>query len=196
MFGALEFREALGEERSLAISLFREVYIADVGFVPTDSMDSVAHHLVALTPNGRMVGTIRLIGAEARPFPVEDHVNLAAILSADRAVGLLDHFAIAPEFRRISKNLFLQFALLKLAFEKARVLKLTDLVIYSLPSLQRLYRSASFELTELKFVFPSFGREMSLLKMDITRLEAGDANAVNTPLLEALLKAPPPSFRL
>src|SRR5262245_44094195 len=64
------------------------------------SLDERAYHLLALSDDGVAVGAMRLLGPAARPFEMEESLELERFLRPGHPPGEITRFCIAPAFRR------------------------------------------------------------------------------------------------
>jgi hypothetical protein len=84
--------------------------------------------------------------------------------------------------------------MLKLAYDFARKLGLTDLVLTALPQLYHLYRMGFFEPVGLTFEHTTWGK-VHVMRLDLTRLEARRASQ-DTPMARLLFATDLPNFLL
>jgi hypothetical protein len=178
VFDGLAFRVAAGEERTRALELQHQVYAEDLGHVPEDSFDARAHFLVACADNGGVVAVFRLVGPEQRPFDLEAFVNVKEILAPGRIPALVGRLCIRRDHRNISKHMFLQIGLFKLAYAFAEKRGITDLLLYTYPKLIAFYRGALFNLVNRTFEHPDWGT-VHLMHLDLLGLEARCAQSRN-----------------
>lgn len=109
-----EFRKITRDD-PLMVEVYRlryKVYCEEWGFehrddhpggLEQDEFDSCSVHLGAFSrENGQLVGTMRLIRASDRGFPIEHHCRITADLSAlpKERTGEISRLAISKEFRR------------------------------------------------------------------------------------------------
>lgn len=171
MFEGLVFKEAVGPERERALELQNQVYIDDLGLVPTDPFDADAHFLIARTDAGDVVAVFRLVGPEQRPFDFEALVTLAEIIAPDRTPALVGRLCVRRDHRNVSKHMFMQIGMFKLAYAFAEKHGITDLFLYTYPNLIAFYRGGLFELVDRTFKHPDWG-EVHLMHLDLVGLEA------------------------
>ena len=169
MLGGLIFKVANPAEQALAVALRAQVYIRDLGTLPKDELDQTAHHLVALNETGEVVGAVRLVGPEGRPFDLEQFVPLSSFLPEGNAVGLIGRLCVRPDYRTVSQRLFVQAGILKLTYLFSRRRQITDLIMYTYPNLINFYRGALFSLVGISFAHPYWG-DVHVMHLDLQRL--------------------------
>ena len=189
------FKEADSAEREKALALFRDVYTQDVGHVPEDELDIVACHLIAKTPEGDVVASLRLVGPEQRPFDIERHCDLAPHLSTDAAPGMLGRLSVRHDMRRIQCAVPLHLGMLKLALHFAKAHEITDLFLYAMPHLITFYRGAFFVPLDCSFVYLPLNVRMQVMQLNLRDLECRQTSS-RTPRLDFLLSPRPSNFRL
>ncbi|MDX2168785.1 MAG: hypothetical protein SF182_17060 [Deltaproteobacteria bacterium] len=163
------FKVAVGPDIGPAVNLFRQVYEADVGFVPSDGMDDSATYLIAKCTDGDVAATLRFLGPEHRPFVFEKSCEVA--LPDGSRPALLSRFSVSPLFRAAPRSIALHFGMLKLAVEFALPLGVTDLLQYTQPHLINFYRAAFFEATGVTFELPPLQSKMHVLRLNLRTLD-------------------------
>lgn len=157
-------------ERTPALQLIRENYLRDLGHFPVDGFDDAAIFIAASTLDGRMIGALRYLPPNVRPFDFESFVDLAPILSADRIPALIGRMAVDPGHRAARRGHIVQLGLLREACSLSRKLQVTDLLLYAYPKLAKVYRNVLFEPLHASFYHPTAGSLMELLRLDLTSL--------------------------
>ena len=191
---AFTFKVATACERDQAQSLFESVYQQDVGYVPRDELDPVAHYLIAQSNDHRVVGTFRLLGPKHRPFDIERYIDLSKHLPVGAAPALTGRLSICSDQRRVPHTLAIQIGLLRLACEFAKKNDITHLLLYTLSHLSTFYRKASFESTGVSFTFEPLKRRMHIMKLDLSKLSSSPSTAHS---LTRFMAGPlPPNIRI
>jgi hypothetical protein len=89
---------------------------------------------------------------------VESFVAISSIQDfTTRVVAEISRFVIHPELRLIRINQFVHLGMLKLLYEYAGRVGLTDLFALSLPHLDRLYEMAMFRRVGQSAIHPTWG---------------------------------------
>jgi len=189
------FKTATNEERAGALALYRRVYLADVGFVPSDLPDEEGTYLVAHHQPQGLVATLRFLGPEHRPFDFEKRCDLAPLLSPESSAALIGRFCVDPDFRAAPRSMILHLGMLKLALAHARGKGVSDLVLYTQPHLIRFYRSAYFHPTGVSFDYPNLPHRMHVMVLRIADL-AGRSRQRSSARTEILLSEDLPNFIL
>lgn len=192
LFEGLTFKVAETEERAAALDLCRQVYQEDLGHVPIDGRDDVAHHLIALDSRGDVVAGFRVVGPENRPFDFERSVDLGAILGPARSPALIGRLTIRRDHRSVRKAAFLQVGMLKLAHAFAERRGITDFFLYTYPNLIKFYRGSFFDLLDVTFEHPDWG-SVHLMRMNVTELPRRCASSRSS-LAKLLLDGEMPNF--
>jgi predicted GNAT family N-acyltransferase len=190
----LTFKVATPVERLRAAELQRQVYAEDVGHVPSDSFDARAHHLVVINEAEEVVAAFRIVGPEQRPFDIEQHLDLATILSGHRRPGLIGRLCIRRDYRSVSRHMMLPFGVLKLAYGFSRQRGITDLLLYTYPNLVTFYRGAFFRLIEPPIEHPAWGR-VHVMHLDLVELYDRLTHSYQ-PLARFLCQSDLPNFLL
>lgn len=171
MFEGLSFKVAAGSERARALELQHLVYGEDLGHVPHDRFDACAHLLIACADGGDIVAAFRLIGPEQRPFDIEAVINLDKVIGPGRTPALVGRLCVRRDYRKVSKQAFLQVGIFRLAYAFAQRRAITDFVLYTYPNLIAFYRGGLFELVDGTFKHPDWG-DVHLMHLDLNGLEA------------------------
>jgi len=174
----LRFAEA-GDEahRAAALDVIAATYQADLGHVPVDRFDHRARFLVALAPDGGVVGALRYLPPSAWPFDLGEFVDISSLLPADRVAGMLGRMSVRRGYRRVSSGNLIQMGLFRLACGVALSDGVSDLLIYSFDELARVYQSLGFLRQPLAFFHPVAKRRMSVLSLDLRRMATTPSEA-------------------
>lgn len=155
--GDLIFRVAGPENLEEALHLREAVYERDRGYLPNDQLEDLAKHFVAIA-SSRVVGYLRLLGPETRPFDLEASVDLRDLLGPDARPALVGRLCIHPSYRRIGKSLPIGTGLLSFILCYAGQHKITDLLLYTYDDLRNFYRAARFVDTNITFHHRDWGK--------------------------------------
>jgi predicted GNAT family N-acyltransferase len=192
-----EFRFEVADPstRIAAKALFERVYAADVGFVPQDDFDSRGAHLVAISASGDVASCLRFLGAEERPFDIEDSCQIEQIVGHNASPALIGRFSVAESYRIAPRSIVLHLGMLKLALDYSRARGVTDLLLYTQPHLIAFYRHAFFQETGISFPYPPLAEPMQIMRLRLQEFEKlAHANA--SPSLQILFAAELPNFRI
>lgn len=195
LLSTFTFKEATQDERAQAIALFREVYSRDIGHVPEDAFDPVAHHLIAKTPAGEVVASFRLLGPNQRPFDIERFCDLSPHLSPEAVPALLGRLSVRHDMRSIHQAVVIQLGMLKLAILFAKNHAITDLFLYAMPHLITFYRGAFFKPLDCTFLYAPLSTSMRIMQLDLRDLERRQLES-NSKRLYFLLRAEPSNFHV
>jgi predicted GNAT family N-acyltransferase len=190
------FSEAAPSERIGAIQLFRRVYQQDIGHIPEDNLDELAHHLIAKTPQGDIVASLRLLGPELRPFDIEPFCDLSAHLSDDSVPALIGRLSLSHHLRALRQSIPLQLGMLKLAITFARRHSLTDLFLYAMPHLISVYRTGFFKPIPCTFHYAPLNLDMQVMQLNIRELETRRRLTSSSPRLNFLFNSQRQNFRV
>ncbi len=152
------------------------VYGRDLGHVPADGLDDRSYHLIARTHGGEVIAAFRIVGPEHRPFDFEQFVPLDTIIAPGGVPALIGRLCVRPDYRPVGKGIYLQFGLLKLAWDFCAKNSITDLFLYTYDNLIEFYRGAFFELLEFSFNHPDWGG-VRLMHLDLTSLRERCVNS-------------------
>ncbi len=179
------FKLADDAERAAALELRSRIYSAELGSPGLDRFDAGAHHVVGLEATGAVIASVRIIGAELRPFDIESLFNLETIVPLDRNPAEISRFCIDPRHRQMSRDHMLHFGMLKAVYDLATKLDITDIITLGLPHLKNLYRVGYFAEVGEPCLHPTWGpaQPMRLDLIELRRRHAGSANAVARLLL-------------
>lgn len=192
MLGGLTFKLANTAEQALAVALREQVYTKDLGAVPKDNLDQTAYHLVALNDAGAVVGAVRLLGPEHRPFDLERFVPISSFLPEPSAVGLIGRLCVRPDYRTVSQRLFVQAGILKLTYLFSLHRGITDLIMYTYPNLINFYRGAFFSPVGISFPHPYWG-VVHVMHLDLRKLN-NKCTTHHSSLSRFLLQPPGSNF--
>lgn len=188
------FTRAEGAERAHALELRRQVYAVDWPGVTEDAvvdeLDGRALHFIAKDTAGTVVAAFRMIPPDRRPFDIEHFVALEDFLPPGRVPAEVGRLCVRHENRSIRSDAFVHLGLLKLSYDYARALGVTDLLLKAAPRLRTLYGAAGFEPVGLVLRHPSYGEE-HVMRMDLVALQS---NPPHSAVATFLLTGRPPSF--
>jgi len=189
------FKEAAVDERPAARALFHEVYTHDIGHVPEDGLDDLAHHLIAKSTSGEVVASFRLLGPQLRPFDIERFCDLTHHIARDAKPALLGRLSIRHDMRSVQQSTLLQVGMLKLAVLFAQQHSLSDLFLYAMPHLITFYRGGFFTPLDCYFFYAPLAVSMQIMQLNIRDLQDRYLKSRST-RLAFLLGSQPPNFVL
>lgn len=195
LLSTFTFKEATHHERTEAIALFRQVYRRDIGHVPEDAFDPVAHHLIAKTAADEVVASFRLLGPQQRPFDIERFCDLSPHLSPEATPALLGRLSVRHDMRSMHHAVVLQLGMLKLAILFAQTRAISDLFLYAMPHLITFYRGAFFRPLDCNFFYAPLYTSMRIMQLDLRDLERRQLES-KSPRLYFLLHAQPSNFHV
>jgi len=169
LFEGLVLRVAAPNERQGVLAFRSQIYRQELGDNGVDRFDDSAHHLVVCETAGRIVAALRIVGPENRPLPLEELVDLSAILSPERTPAEVARFCVARDYRQMRRGQMIHIGMLKLVHDFSIKNRITDLFTLVLPHLKNLYRSAFFTATGITCHHPIFGHA-ELLHLDILQV--------------------------
>lgn len=186
LLGALRFKIATASEIPAALALRSRIYSKERGAEGIDSWDDVALHLVALDCAGTVVGTVRLIEAQYRPFDLENFFNIDRLSPPILHAAEISRFAVSPSARRLAAGQMIHLGLLKLLFDLSEAHQYSDLVSMGLPHLLPLYRAAYFTVTDQSVEHPIWGMaHLMRLNLADTRRRCEERSTATSRLLLA-----------
>jgi N-acyl-L-homoserine lactone synthetase len=166
---------AMGADIERAIAVRRLVYIDEFGFAfggggPRDSFDDRAYHLLATTAADEPVGSLRFLDAPARPFEIEEFLDITSLLPADRHPAEITRLCILAEYRKISKAAFVHLSMFEAVMRLAHGLGVTDIVASTRADLKSFYAYLLFETYESSvYRHPGIGDAVhTLMRLDLT----------------------------
>lgn len=139
-----------GSAAGEALEIRRRVYMEELGFAlggtgPGDSHDARALHLVARTETGEAVASLRLLEPTARPFEIEQFIDLSAHLNPSWRPAEITRLCILAAHRRITEASFVHLALLRSVLDLTRRLDVTHIVAWTRPELMSFYKYVLFD---------------------------------------------------
>lgn len=188
------FKVAKPSEFQDALDLRRTVYVQERGYAPEDSLDLVAHLLIACDVNGEVVACSRLVPPEQRPFDIEGFVDLRSIVPASANPAEVGRLCVRADHRKGPGGRFLQLGILKLSCLLAEKLKVTHFVMYTFEELRDYYRSVRFVDSGITFTHPGYREVMRVMYLDLIELRL-DPRGVSSRLVQFLF-SPNPKFSL
>jgi predicted GNAT family N-acyltransferase len=179
------FKVPNDSERRAALAMRSRIYATELGSAGLDHFDAAAHHVVAVTPDARVIATVRIIGPEQRPFDIESLFNLSAVLPPNRVPAEISRFCVDPGHRQMHRRHMLHFGMLKAVYDLATKLNITDIVTLGLPHLKNLYRIGYFSEMGGACVHPVWGpaHPMRLDLVELRRRYASSSNGLASLLL-------------
>ncbi len=178
VLAGFRFRRVEGNEQTAALELRRRVYAADWPSVSAteviDELDARAYHFIAEDAAGVTIAAFRMIGPSGRPFDMEHFVAIENFLQSDRVPAEVGRLCIRHENRSIRSDAFVLLGLLKLAYDFARGLGVTDLLLKAAPRLIKVYGAAGFRPVGVVIRHPSYGEE-HVMRLDLLALESQPA---------------------
>lgn len=154
--GGLTFEIAGPSLLTEALRFRDAVYARDRGFVPSDQMEGEAQHLVAIAFQG-VVGYMRLLGPDVRPFDLEASVDLRCLLGSTARPALVGRLCVHPAYRRIDRSLPIRSGLMDITLNCAAENRITHLLLYTYDDLLVFYRAARFVDTKIIFEHKEWG---------------------------------------
>lgn len=141
----ISFRLVNTSELHLVLQARTRTYLADLGRDVDDGNDPLGHHVIAIRATGEVLGGVRLLGPELRPFDFESTLDLSPAVRLGERPALLGRLFLSPEFRPVARSTPLLVGLLREVLSLGSRLRLTHLYIYSFEHLLTFYRRAGFE---------------------------------------------------
>ena len=154
-----------------AVRLQQYVYARDLGHVPKDETELSARHFVAITSR-KVVACFRLLGPETRPFDLEASIDLGSLLGSEARPALVGRLCIHPAYRKVRQSLLISAGLMKLVLQYAAQNRITDLLLYTYPELQNLYRVAGFRDANVVFHHKDWG-DIRLMRRSLVHPDHG-----------------------
>ena len=169
------FERVTPEQLPVVLAIREHTYVREKGralkVIQEDAFDQTAINFLASTTEGEPAAAIRF--NPHRPFELESYINIEAYIPSGRRPAEINRFCVLPQFRRISRSGFVHLGLLKIVYDYATSLGVTDLFICTNPQLQRLYESALFEpLTGPTIRYEIWEGDLQMLmKLDLLSLK-------------------------
>jgi len=157
-----------------AIEIRRRVYIEEFKFDlggqgPSDEIDNRAYHLIAKTPRGELVASLRLVDEPDRPFEIEKFVDLYSFLRPGWRPAEITRLCIMAPFRRITKASFVHLALLEAVLQLTSRLGISHIVASTRQELMPVYRYLLFDAyPDITYNHPEIGNALhTLMSLDL-----------------------------
>ena len=170
------FERATPDKLSVVLDIREHTYVREKGralkVIQEDDFDQRAINFLASTTKGEPVAAIRF--NPYRPFEMESYINIETYIPSGRRPAEINRFCVLPQFRKISRSGFVHLGLLKIVYDYATSIGVTDLFICTNPHLQRLYESALFEpLTSPTIPYEIWEGDLQMLmKLDLLSLKS------------------------
>ena len=132
-------------DRDAALEVREQLYCNELGYrweSREDRFDAGATIAVIRTQDGRVIGSIRIVGPEARPFEIEKYIPIGDILPQDSRPAEVNRYCVVPAFRGIANSV--HFAAFSFAIERAQLEQFSHFVIATKPALEPIYRDLLF----------------------------------------------------
>lgn len=196
MLAGFRFKRASVRDVHRVLELRRSVYASDWPTVEDDAvvddLDSRAVHFLAEDVAGVICAAFRMIPPNRRPFDIEHFIKIADFLPPKRIPAEVGRLCVRHKNRNVRSDAVVLLGLLKLAYDCARELRVTDLLLKASPRLRNLYRVAGFRPLGIILRHPSYGEE-HVMRLDLVALQSNpEASAVT----KYLVTAEPPAVRL
>lgn len=196
MLAGFRFKRASARDVPRVLELRRSVYASDWPTVEDDAvvddLDSRAVHFLAEDVAGVICAAFRMIPPNRRPFDIEHFIKIADFLPPKRIPAEVGRLCVRHKNRNVRSDAVVLLGLLKLAYDCARELRVTDLLLKASPRLRNLYRVAGFRPLGIILRHPSYGEE-HVMRLDLVALQSNpEASAVT----KYLVTAEPPAVRL
>ena len=166
----------VGNGAQEALGIRRRVYVEEFGFDlggsgPADAIDQRAHHLVARTESGEAVAALRMLDAAARPFEIEQFLDLQPHLAPACRPAEITRLCILAPYRRITHASFVHLALLRSVLELTQRLGITHIVAWTRQELMAFYKYVLFDAYEdVTFVHPGIrNARHTMVMLDLAR---------------------------
>jgi N-acyl-L-homoserine lactone synthetase len=185
-----------GDNAKEAIEVRRQVYVEEFGFDlggegPRDQIDDRAYHLVAKTPDGHLVASLRLVDEPDRPFEIERFVDLHPFLQPGWHPAEITRLCIMAPFRRITKGSFVHLNLLEAVLQLTARLGISHIVASTRQELMPVYRYLLFDpYPTITYHHPEIGNALhTLMSLDLATFPDRCRNERPTlyPAVEAVL---------
>jgi N-acyl-L-homoserine lactone synthetase len=193
LFEGFTFKVASAREQAQALSLRRELYLEEFREDGLDDLDAIAHHLVALNPEQRVVGALRLIDETHRPFDLEHHVDLPH-LGPGRIPAEVGRFCVSKDYRRVRSGQFVHLGMFKLLYAFADQHRITDIFTLGLPELRSIYRFTFFRDTQVVCDHPIGNRLVQLMHLDLVDVKTRYADSRH-PIARLLFQMEPSGIK-
>jgi N-acyl-L-homoserine lactone synthetase len=178
MFEGLTLRAAAPNELREVLSFRSTIYREELGDSGIDRFDESAHHLIACDFAGQIVAALRIVGAEHRPFDLEQLFDLSAVLGAASNPAEVSRFCVAKERRQIHRSQLIHIGMLKLVHEFSIKNNISDLLTLGLPHLKNLYRLGFFSTVGSPCNHPIWGQtELMHLDLEAVRLRHKESSS-------------------
>lgn len=195
MLQGFRFRRAERAEVPRVLELRRAVYAIDWPGVRDDAvvddLDSRAIHFLAEDTGGVLCAGFRMIPPQGRPFDIEHFVELAHFLPPQRIPAEVGRLCVRPKSRNLRSDAVVLLGLLKLAYDFALELSVTDLLLKAAPRLRNLYAVAGFRPLGVVIRHPIYGEE-HVMHLDLIALES---NPEASPLGKYVISTEPDKSR-
>ncbi len=139
----LVVKVADAREREVALARRAEIYTRELGYHGLDEYDKIAIHLVAIDDQHGIVGAVRLLGPKPLPLEVASFLPSQVLANLEGRIGQIGGLWVTREGRRVIHTT-VSLALLDFSLSVAARLRLTALVLRTVPSLQDYYRMVRF----------------------------------------------------
>src|SRR5262249_13583511 len=116
MLENVQYKVASEPERELVLHFRDRIYAAELGRAPSDELDLVAEHLIALEPPATILASFRLVLSHCRPFEFERLVSIEHLLSSGSAPAWIGRLCVDTDKRQFRRSQLLHFNLLKLLY--------------------------------------------------------------------------------
>lgn len=159
--GDVVFKEIGAAELPLALGVRRSVYVDELGYdagaILSDPLDERAHHFLALTRRGKAIAAMRMLNWDARPFELEDYVDVADLSRPDGLAAEISRLCILSEYRVVRRHQFVHAGMWQIAYDCAVRWGLSDLWVWATPNIAATYRYLGFQdVTGAVFHHPLF----------------------------------------
>jgi predicted GNAT family N-acyltransferase len=151
------YRVAAPAELPCILRLREDVYRADLGANPEDGYDQGATHMAAYGDRGEVVAVFRILSDAQRPFEFERLYPLDALIESGRRPGMIGKLCVRSSHRKISRSTAILAGLLRLAYDYALAVGITDYFIYALEPLVTFYGRAGFVEVGVAIEHPDWG---------------------------------------
>jgi predicted GNAT family N-acyltransferase len=162
----IAFRVAQGPEIEAALQAREPVYHTTFGHNVDDGYDRPGTHLIAANAAGEVLGGVRVLGPELRPFDFEHIFDLTDHVSRGRRPAMLGRLFLREDHRAVSRSAPLLQGLLDLSVEYARSHQITDYYMYTFSHLLRFYAHAGFRSLGIT-IYHEHWRTLHLMHMDV-----------------------------